>query len=108
MAKMLRLEKLDGVGNVRMMEAEVPSPGPGEVLLKVRRSLISRGSELFRRYVMPGAVPPRMMGYSDAGDVVEVGPGRDGRQARRQVERGRSPRAVRGGRARPHPEGAGL
>ena len=45
------------------------------MLLKVRRSLISRGSELFRRYVMPGAVPPRMMGYSDAGDVVEVGPG---------------------------------
>ena len=75
MAKMLRLEKLDGIGNVQMMEAEVPSPGPGEVLLEVRRSLISRGSELFRRYVMPGAVPPHMMGYSDAGDVVEVGPG---------------------------------
>ena len=43
MAKMQRLEKLDGIGNVRMMEAEVPSPGPGEVLLEVRRSLISRG-----------------------------------------------------------------
>ena len=25
--------------------------------------------------MMPGAVPPHMMGYSDAGDVVEVGPG---------------------------------
>ena len=73
MAKMLQLEKLDGVGNVQMMEADVPSPGPDEVLIKVRRSLISRGSELFRRYVMPEAVPPRMMGYSDAGDVVEVG-----------------------------------
>ncbi len=75
MAKMQRLEKLEGVGNVRMMEADIPSPGPGEILLRVRRSLISRGSELFRRYVMPGAVPPRMMGYSDAGDVVEVGSG---------------------------------
>ena len=75
MAKMLRLEKLDGVGNVQMMEADVPSPGQGEVLLKMRRSLISRGSELFRRYVMPGPIPPHMMGYSDAGDVVEVGPG---------------------------------
>ena len=29
MAKMLRLEKLDGVGNVQMMEADVPSPGQG-------------------------------------------------------------------------------
>ena len=73
MAKMLRLEKLDGVGNVQMMEADIPSPGPDEVLVRVRRSLISRGSELFRRYVMPEAVPPRMMGYSDAGDVTEVG-----------------------------------
>ena len=73
MAKMLQLEKLDGVGNVQMREAEVPSPGPDEVLIRVRRSLISRGSELFRRHVMPAAVPPRMMGYSDAGDVVQVG-----------------------------------
>ena len=73
MAKMERLEKLEGVGNVKMVEAEIPSPGNDEVLIKVRRSLISRGSELFRRYVMPGAIPPHMMGYSDAGDVIEVG-----------------------------------
>ena len=73
MAKMMRLEKLDGVANVQMRETEVPSPGPDEVLVKLDRSLISRGSELFRRYVMPEAVPPRMMGYSDAGEVVEVG-----------------------------------
>ncbi len=73
MATMKRLTKLEGVGNVRMEEAEIPSPGPGEVLIEVNRSLISRGSELFRRYVMPEALPPRMMGYSDAGEVVEVG-----------------------------------
>ena len=73
MARMKRLEKLEGVGNVQMMEAEVPTPGPEEVLIKVNRSLISRGSELFRRYVMPEAVPPQRMGYSDAGEVVAVG-----------------------------------
>ena len=73
MSKMERLEKLEGVGNVKMVEAEIPSPGNDEVLIKVRRSLISRGSELFRRYVMPGAIPPHMMGYSDAGDVIEIG-----------------------------------
>ena len=73
MAKMLRLEKLAGVGNVQMAEADIPSPGPDEVQIKVKRSLISRGSELFRRYVMPEVVPPRMMGYSDAGDVTAVG-----------------------------------
>jgi len=73
MATMKRLIKLEGIGNVRMEEAEIPSPGPDEVLIEVNRSLISRGSELFRRYVMPEALPPRMMGYSDAGEVVEVG-----------------------------------
>ena len=72
-AKMQRLEKLDGFGNVQMVEVDVPAPGPDEVLVKVQRSLISRGSELFARYVKEEAVPARMMGYSDAGEVVEVG-----------------------------------
>ena len=49
MAKMQRLEKLDGFGNVQMVEVDVPVPGPDEVLVKVQRSLISRGSELFAR-----------------------------------------------------------
>ena len=74
MAKMQRLVKLEGVRNVQMVEADIPAPGPDQVLIRVNRSLISRGSELFRRYIMPEALPPRMMGYSDAGEVVEVGP----------------------------------
>ena len=41
--------------------------------MRLSRSLISRGSELFRRYVLEQAVPPSMMGYSAAGEVVEVG-----------------------------------
>ena len=75
---MLRLEKLAGFGNVRMVEADLPEPGEGEALVRVHRSLISRGSELFRRYVLEEPVPPHMMGYSDSGEVVETGPGLDG------------------------------
>ena len=70
---MMRLEKLEGVGNVQMMESEVPTAGPDDVVVKVNRSLISRGSELFARYVKEIAVSPESMGYSDAGDVIEVG-----------------------------------
>ena len=73
MAKMKRLVKLDGFGNVEMAEDDIPVPGSSEVLVKVVRSLISRGSELFRRYVLEEAVSPQMMGYSDAGEVVDVG-----------------------------------
>ena len=73
MPTMMRLEKLEGVGNVQMMESEVPTAGPDDVVVEVNRSLISRGSELFARYVKEIAVSPESMGYSDAGDVIEVG-----------------------------------
>ena len=75
MTRMKQLEKLAGFGNVRMIEVERPEPGPGQVLVEVKRSLISRGSELFRRYVLEESVSPDIMGYSDAGEVVAVGPG---------------------------------
>ncbi len=70
---MMRLEKLEGFGNVRMVESEVPTAGPDDVVVEVKRSLISRGSELFARYVKEIAVSPERMGYSDAGDVIEIG-----------------------------------
>ena len=85
MTKMSRLEKLDGFGNVQMVEVDVPSPAPDQVLAQVKRSLISRGSELFRRYVMEERVPPHMMGYSDAGDVVEVGADAEGFEVGQRV-----------------------
>ena len=73
MARMKRLEKLDGFANVQIVEVEQPEPGPDQMLIEVKRSLISRGSELFWRYVREEAVSPEMMGYSDAGEVVGVG-----------------------------------
>jgi 2-desacetyl-2-hydroxyethyl bacteriochlorophyllide A dehydrogenase len=61
----------------------VPSPGPGQVLLRTRRTLISTGTELT---ILSGDFPPDSRwssyaqfpftaGYSAAGEVVEVGPG---------------------------------
>ena len=70
---MQQLQKLKGVGNVQMVEADVPSPAPGEVQVKLAHSLISRGSELFYRYVKEEALDPVMMGYSDAGTVTGIG-----------------------------------
>jgi L-iditol 2-dehydrogenase len=78
MARMQQLEKHEGFGNVKMVEVDRPEPGPGQLLVKVNRSLISRGSELFRRYVLEEAVSPDIMGYSDAGEIVQLGPDVDG------------------------------
>ena len=71
---MKQLEKREGFGNVTMVEVERPEPGPGQMLVRVTRSLISRGSELFRRYILEEAVSPDIMGYSDVGKVVALGP----------------------------------
>src|SRR3954451_23943628 len=64
-------------------ERSVPSPGPGEVLLRTRRTLISPGTELT---ILSGAFPqgsawdrygqfPFVAGYSAAAEVAALGEG---------------------------------
>ncbi|MDD9989593.1 MAG: zinc-binding dehydrogenase [Spirochaetaceae bacterium] len=72
---MWRAAKGEGVGNVFLEQVPVPEPGPEEVLTRTRVSLISRGSELWRRYVMEGPVSPSSMGYSTTGIVEAAGDG---------------------------------
>jgi 2-desacetyl-2-hydroxyethyl bacteriochlorophyllide A dehydrogenase len=65
-------------------EVEVPDPGPGQVLIRTRKTLISTGTELT---AYTGDFPPdsawsnyvqypwREPGYSNVGEVVATGPG---------------------------------
>ena len=82
---MKRSAKLDGVGNVVLEEVEVPNPLEGQVLVRLKSSLISRGSEILARYMKPTAVDPSIMGYSAAGVIEELGPGVDKAQAGARV-----------------------
>ena len=72
---MKRMAKPEGRGNVMLEDAPIPEPGYGEVRVKAVRSLISRGSEIGRRYVMEEAIDPQIMGYSMAGVVDALGEG---------------------------------
>ena len=72
---MKRMAKPEGRGNVVLENAPIPEPGYGEVRVKAVRSLISRGSEIGRRYVLEEAVDPQIMGYSMAGLVDALGEG---------------------------------
>jgi threonine dehydrogenase-like Zn-dependent dehydrogenase len=75
---MWRAVKREGVGNVALERVPIPEPGPGEVLVRTQVSLISRGSELWRRYERPEAIDPVTgppLGYSTTGTVVRVGEG---------------------------------
>jgi threonine dehydrogenase-like Zn-dependent dehydrogenase len=68
-----RAAKGDGYGNVFLEEVPVPSIRETEVLVKTHTTLISRGSEILRRYRNTGPVDASTMGYSVAGTVEEVG-----------------------------------
>jgi NADPH:quinone reductase-like Zn-dependent oxidoreductase len=70
---MRRLAKGEGYGNVFLEAVPVPAIAAGQVLVKTHTSLISRGSEILRRYRMEGTVDPKIMGYAVAGTVVEAG-----------------------------------
>jgi threonine dehydrogenase-like Zn-dependent dehydrogenase len=73
MAMMKRVAKPEGFGNIVVEDAPIPEVGPRKVLVQARVSLISRGSEILRRYMHDEAIDARIMGYSVAGVVTEAG-----------------------------------
>ena len=70
---MRRVAKPEGQFNIVIEEVEKPELGPTDVLVKSERTLISRGSEIWRRYVASEAIDAAIMGYSQAGVVAEIG-----------------------------------
>ena len=70
---MIRVIKAEGMGNIQLEEIPTPCPNNRQVLVRTAKTLISRGSELFRRYIMETAVDPSIMGYSLTGVVEQVG-----------------------------------
>lgn len=70
---MKRVAKPAGAYNIVLEEVEIPTNAATEVLIRAERSLISRGSEIWRRYVREEAINHRSMGYSLVGIVEEVG-----------------------------------
>ena len=71
-----------GDGRIGLIEEEVPATRPGTVLVEVRSSLVSPGTELRgwrglaqkQARTLPGG-KPRPFGYSNSGIVVDVGEG---------------------------------
>jgi len=71
---------INGAGVISVEEGPIPEPGAGEILIEVRASLISSGTELGgikRRRENPGSSGPRAFGYQNAGDIIAKGEGCD-------------------------------
>ena len=70
---MLQVTKPEGFGNIQLEEVPMPEINARQIRVETDSTLISRGSELFRRYIREDAVPPSIMGYSLTGIVDAVG-----------------------------------
>jgi L-iditol 2-dehydrogenase len=70
---MIRVIKPEGFGNIQLEDVPTPEISGRQVLVRTRTTLISRGSELFRRYIREEAIPPSMMGYSLTGVIERIG-----------------------------------
>lgn len=64
-------------GQVRLEAFDMPRPGPGELLLRTRKTLISPGTERAILLNLPGKNVryPREVGYCNVGQIIEVGSG---------------------------------
>ena len=76
--KQRKAAAIDGKGRIVVIEEPMPTPKPGQVLIEVKASMISPGTELGgvkRRRENPTDGPPRPFGYSNAGVVIAQGQG---------------------------------
>ena len=72
----MRAGVLYGPLDVRVEEIEMPSPGPGEVLLEVKAAGICGGELKYHRYGSVGAPVRRLMrGHEFSGRIADVGAG---------------------------------
>jgi 2-desacetyl-2-hydroxyethyl bacteriochlorophyllide A dehydrogenase len=71
-----------GVGNIDVLDADMPSPGPGEALVRIGASALCGTDLLVYDGVYRGRnnpVPsPLIVGHEASGEVVELGPGTSG------------------------------
>jgi len=74
--RLYRLPKHEGFDDLTLMEGDIPTPGRGQVLVRIRAASLNFRdlSVATGRYVM-GTLPPNLVPLSDgAGEVVETGP----------------------------------
>ena len=80
--KVRKYAAVTGDGRVVVEEGPVPEPGRGELLVEVRASLISPGTEMgfvkARRERPDPSAPTRPFGYANSGVVLDVGEGCEG------------------------------
>jgi L-iditol 2-dehydrogenase len=70
----MKVVRFHAPGDVRVEDAPEPSPGPGDVAIRVRNCSTCGTDVKIFRFGHHHIVPPRVMGHEVAGEIVEVGP----------------------------------
>jgi NADPH:quinone reductase-like Zn-dependent oxidoreductase len=72
------LHEVGGPQNLHVEEVDAPVPGPGEILVRVRRAALNRRDVFITQGLYPGIVFPVIPGSDGCGVVAAHGPGAEG------------------------------
>jgi D-arabinose 1-dehydrogenase-like Zn-dependent alcohol dehydrogenase len=78
MSKMRAVQVSRAGGPLELVEREIPSPGPGQVRVRIEANGICHSDVVTKEGLIPGIEYPRVPGHEVAGVVDEVGPGVEG------------------------------
>jgi NADPH:quinone reductase-like Zn-dependent oxidoreductase len=76
--KAVRLNELGGPQNLHVEDIPQPSPGAGEILVRVKRAAFNRRDVFITQNLYPGIVLPRTLGSDGCGEVAALGEGVEG------------------------------
>jgi L-iditol 2-dehydrogenase len=83
---MMKVARYYAPEDLRIEDADVPEPGPGEVLLKVHNCATCGTDAKIYYHGHHHLVPPRVIGHEVAGELVELGQGATGFQIGDRVQ----------------------
>jgi L-iditol 2-dehydrogenase len=82
----MRVARFYAPGDIRLEDADEPSPGPNEVKIRVRQCSTCGTDVKISKHGHHHLVPPRVIGHEIAGEVVEAGGGVGGWTAGDRVQ----------------------
>src|SRR3984957_17450651 len=76
--KAVRLNELGGPEKLHVEDIPQPKPGPGEILVRIKRAAFNRRDVFITQNLYPGIVLPRTLGSDGTGTIAELGEGVSG------------------------------
>jgi NADPH:quinone reductase-like Zn-dependent oxidoreductase len=81
----VRLNELGGPQKLHVEEIPDPSPGPGQVLVRIENAAFNRRDVFITQNLYPGIVLPRTLGSDGSGTIAQLGEGVGGLETGAQV-----------------------